>query len=150
MCSIGLTTATWIDTKDFGLDRHVWDMKIEWAVEAAKVCNFFFFFLFSTERRLISTMGPLIQSFAGRLDRSVIFRGGNRLHETLDIALPSPHGQSYRGPSMAMGPSSGLCLHLLLRHRHAARILALVPTLGRALARVRRVIQHRVHLHVEP
>ena len=35
--SIGMSAATWIDTTQFGLDRHVWDVKPEWAVGAAKV-----------------------------------------------------------------------------------------------------------------
>lgn len=32
-----MSAATWIDTTQFGLDRHVWDAKPEWAVGAAKV-----------------------------------------------------------------------------------------------------------------
>ncbi|USW55931.1 hypothetical protein Slin15195_G092500 [Septoria linicola] len=35
--SIGMTVATWVDVVHFGLDRHAWDVRPEWAVGAAKV-----------------------------------------------------------------------------------------------------------------
>ncbi|CAK1367208.1 hypothetical protein CB0940_10519 [Cercospora beticola] len=33
--AIGMTVATWILTTEYGLDRHAWDNKIDWAVPAA-------------------------------------------------------------------------------------------------------------------
>ena len=35
--SLGLSINTWYDVTHFGLDRHVWDMRPEWTIGAAKV-----------------------------------------------------------------------------------------------------------------
>lgn len=36
-CSIAMTACIWTDVVRYGIDRHVWDMKLEWAVGAVLV-----------------------------------------------------------------------------------------------------------------
>lgn len=132
-----MTVATWILTTEYGLDRHAWDNKIDWAVPAALVCYW----------TMPMTMVRNADRTSDWLDSSSPLRSSDRLHQTLDPPVPPPHDKRDARPPMGLDTPSRFHLHVLLWRWRPPRLHLSMPAHGRDLECFQPYLQKGIYLH---